>query len=398
VTPATPGEPEPEPEPGAGPGPGWAGWLDGELAAIRSRDQWRDLRLFDAAGPEGRMGPDRRPVVSFASNDYLGLSTHPTVVAAAHRALDRWGSGSGSSRLVVGTRPIHVELEAALATWKGAEAALLFPTGYAANIGLLSSLRGEGVTIFSDELNHASIVDGCRLSRAPTVVYPHLDTEELGKMLHRSTGRAVVVSETVFSMDGDVAAVERLIDCCASRQALLVLDEAHAVLGPPVPDGPELIRVGTLSKALGSLGGFVAGPRRWIDWLVNRARPFIFTTAPTPADTAAALAAVGVVQSPEGQALRARLVDHVEALRPGHGSAIVPIVLGSERQALDAARALLDHGLLVPAIRPPTVPRGTSRLRVALSSAHTDEHVTRLIHVLADLGLADLGLGRPGAP
>jgi 8-amino-7-oxononanoate synthase len=368
----------------------WRAWVDAELDQIRTSDQWRSLRSFDADGPEGRLGPTRQPVVSFAANDYLGLSAHPAVLAAAHEALDRWGSGSGSSRLIVGTRPVHAELELALAQWKGTESALLFPTGYAANIGVLSSLRGAAATVFSDELNHASIVDGCRLCRAPVVVYPHRDVDQLGKMLRQVTGPAVVVSETVFSMDGDEAPVARLIDTCAERQALLVLDEAHAVMGPDlgaIPEGVDVIRIGTLSKALGSLGGFVAATRPWIDWLVNRARPFIFTTASTPADSAAALAALRVLYSPEGHLLVGRLRSHVALLRPGHGSPIIPVILGSERRALDAASALLDAGLLVPAIRPPTVPTGTSRLRIALSAAHTDEHVARLSGVLDDLGL-----------
>jgi 8-amino-7-oxononanoate synthase len=368
----------------------WTGWRDGELARVRAGDQWRGVRTFDASGPAGRLGPSGQEVVSFASNDYLGLTAHPAAVAAAHRALDRWGTGSGSSRLVVGTRPAHTELEAALAAWKGSDAALMFPTGYAANIGVLATLRGSGATIFSDDLNHASIVDGCRLSRCPVVVYPHLDVAGLGKMLDWVPGRAVVVSETVFSMDGDRAPLESLIDVCARRQALLIVDEAHEVFGSDLPDrdgAVEIIRIGTLSKTLGSLGGFVAASRPWIEWLVNRARPFIFTTAPTPADTAAARAALDVLQSPEGASLVARLRGHVDRVRPGNPSAIVPIVLGSERRALEAAAALLERGLLVPAIRPPTVPPGTSRLRIALSAAHTDEQVNRLAEALDTLGL-----------
>jgi 8-amino-7-oxononanoate synthase len=380
----------------------WQGWLDRELATIRAADRWRSLRPFDAAGPDGYCGPDGRPVVSFASNDYLGLSTHPEVVAAAHEALDRWGTGSGSSRLVVGTKPLHVELEAALAEWKGTEAALVFPTGYAANLGVLSLLSGDDVTVFSDELNHASIIDGCRLSRGRVVVYPHCAIDELKRRLSRQTGRVVVVSETVFSMDGDAAPVGRLIDLCAERGALLVLDEAHAVLGPdlesPLPGSDlDLIRVGTLSKALGSLGGFVAGSRSWVDLLVNRARPFIFTTAPTPADTAAALAALRLVRGPEGPPLVARLAANVDRLRPGHVSAIIPLVLGSERRALDTAAALLERGLLVPAIRPPTVAPGTSRLRIAVSAVHTAAELSQLVGVLDDLGLGALASSQPAS-
>lgn len=362
----------------------WSGWLDTQLAQIRGRDQWRTCRIFDPSGADGQA------VVSFAANDYLALSSHPDVLTAGHQALDRWGAGAGSSRLVVGTRPVHAELETALADWKGTEAAVLFSTGYTANLGVLSALRGDDVTIFSDQLNHASIVDGCRLSRAQVVAYPHRDMEELGNMLRRSTGRAVVVSETVFSMDGDVAPVDRLTALCAEFEALLVLDEAHGVLGPPLgslPHDLDLILVGTLSKGLGSLGGFVAASRRWVDWLVNRARPLIFTTAPTPADTAAALAALRILRSDRGKQLASQLRAHVDLLLPGHPSPIIPVVLGSERHALDAAAALLKRGLLVPAIRPPTVPPGTSRLRIALSAGHTVAQVACLREALDSLGL-----------
>jgi 8-amino-7-oxononanoate synthase len=368
----------------------WLQWRDGALAEIGGAGQWRQPRTLDAAGPCGRLVDEGRPVVSFASNDYLGLANHPTVVAAAHDALDRWGAGTGASRLVVGSRPIHRDLESALAEWKWTEAALAFPTGYAANLGLLTTLGGQGVTICSDSLNHASIVDGCRLARADTRVFGHGDLDHLAALMSAIEGRVIVVSDSVFSMDGDTADLEGLARLCARRQALLVLDEAHAVLGPDtrgLDEEVELLRVGTLSKTLGSLGGFVAGSRRWIELLVNRARPFIFTTAPSPADAAAALAALGVVRSPEGDELRRRLDAHVQAIRPGHPSPIVPVILGEEADAVEAARALLVRGLLVPAIRPPTVPAGSSRLRVTMSAAHTTRQVEVLLDALRELGL-----------
>jgi 8-amino-7-oxononanoate synthase len=351
----------------------WAAWVDDEAARIRAAGRWRTVRTWDL---------DR--LVSFASNDYLGLTGHPAVVAAAREAAMQWGTGAGASRLVVGSRPVHDELEAALAAWKGAEAALLFPTGYAANVGVLTTFGGTGTRILSDELNHASIVDGCRLSRADVAVYRHLDLDHLGALLRAGTGRAVVVSDTVFSMDGDLAPVHELVELCAIHDALLVLDEAHAVLGPHLslpPDAP-VIRVGTLSKALGAQGGFVVGPRPYVELLVNRARPAIFSTAPAPPVAAAALAALHVVQSAEGDALLGRLRAHVERVTPGHPSPIVPVVLGEEAAAAAASQALLERGIVVPAIRPPTVPVGTSRLRVALSAAHTDEEVDRLVEAL----------------
>jgi 8-amino-7-oxononanoate synthase len=367
----------------------WARWAQAQGDETRRDGRWRVVREFDAAGPEGVLTSDGRRVVSFASNDYLGLTQHPAVKAAARDAIDRWGAGSGASRLIVGSRPVHHELEARLAEWKGAARGLVFPTGFATNLGVLSTFGGPGVTVVSDELNHASIIDGCRLSRARVEIYRHCDVEHAAKLI-ADADRAVVVTDSVFSMDGDVAPVDELADLCARHGALLVLDEAHAVLGP-VPDlhGVEALRVGTLSKTLGSVGGFVVGSPPLIDLLVNRARSFIFTTALSPADAAAALAALAIVRSAEGRELCARLRCHVDRVRRGHPSPIVPVVLGAEARALVAASALLDRGLLVPAIRPPTVAPGTSRLRVALSAAHTDAQVDALVAALAELELLD---------
>lgn len=358
----------------------WVAWAAEQNAAVRAAGRWRTPRVFDASGPAGVL--DGRRVVSFASNDYLGLTRHPAVVAAAHAAIDRWGAGSGSARLIVGSRPVHADLEAALAEWKGEEAAVVFPTGFAANLGVVTTFAGPGRRVLSDELNHASIIDGCRLSHARVEVYAHGDAEHCAKLLAASDEPTVVVTDLVFSMDGDVAPVDDLARACRDHGALLVLDEAHAVLGPDAGSDCEYLRVGTLSKTLGALGGFVAGPRACVELLVNRARSYIFTTAPTPADAAAALAAVGVVASPEGERLRARLRAVVDRVAPGHPSPIVPVVVGDERAALAVADGLLERGILVPAVRPPTVAPGTSRLRVALSAAHTDEHVDALIEGL----------------
>ena len=297
----------------------WEARIRAQLAEMVEVGRWRSPREFDALGPAGLL--DGRAVVSFASNDYLGLSAHPAVVAAAHEALERWGAGSGASPLVTGTRPIHRELEHALATWKSAEAAVCFPTGFAANLGVLCVLGGPGVRVLSDELNHASIIDGCRLSRSALAVYRHRDMGHLAELL--SSGGAaptIVVSDSVFSMDGDVAPVEELLDLCRRRGALLVLDEAHAVVGPDVPtaaavpgDGVGMmVRVGTLSKTLGSLGGFVAASRAVVDLLINRARSYIFSTAPTPSDAAAALAGLSILGSPEGAALTSRLTSLID--------------------------------------------------------------------------------------
>ena len=360
----------------------WDERIAAELEAIRRADRWRqpvDVDSVDAVA--GQVAG--AAMVSFASNDYLGLTRHPAVIAAAHAALDRWGAGTGASRLVVGSRPIHTELEARLAEWKGTEDAVLFPTGFAANLGALAAFGRADVTVLSDELNHASIIDGCRQARAQAQVYRHKDLDHLAQLLAGVDGPKLVVTDTVFSMDGDCVDLPALAQLVAEHDALLVLDEAHAVLGPDLVAedhaAAKILRIGTLSKTLGSLGGFVAGPRPYIDLLRNVARPFIFTTAPTPADTAAALAALEVVRSSEGSELVARLRGHVQRLRPGHPSPIIPVVLGEEAVALAAAAQLAQRGLLVPAIRPPTVPPGTSRLRVALSAAHDDVQIEALV-------------------
>jgi len=366
----------------------WEAWTASEARAIRNSGRWRAPRDLDTFGAVGVQASDGRPIVSFASNDYLGLTSHPAVIAAAHEALDRWGSGAGSARLIVGSRPIHGELEREIAGWKRTERSALFPTGFAANLGVLTTFGTTGVLVCSDELNHASIIDGCRLARADATVYRHRDLDHLRALLRdRGSRRALVVSDTVFSMDGDAADVDALIAVCAEEQALLVLDEAHAVLGPEVAveAEAEVLRVGTCSKTLASLGGFVAGPARYIELIENAARPYIFTTAPTPADAAAALAALRIWRSPEGGALVARLRAHVDRLRPGHPSPILPFVCGAEQRAVDAAAALLEQGLVVPAIRPPTVAPGTSRLRITMSAAHTDTHLDRLVKALVDV-------------
>jgi 8-amino-7-oxononanoate synthase len=408
----------------------WDTRIRAALDQVVEEGRWRAPREFDALGPagvlEGGPGGHGGPVVSFASNDYLGLSAHPAVIAAARSALERWGAGSGASRLVTGSRPIHGDLERELADWKGTEAAVCFPTGFAANLGVLSTLGGAGVRILSDELNHASIIDGCRLSKSALAVYRHCDMDHLaallgdggpepGPGLTPTPTPTIVVTDTVFSMDGDVAPLDHLVALCDRHDALVILDEAHAVLGPDLPTaagpgsgpgdgsggmgsrdrdglhGGTVVRVGTLSKTLGSLGGFVAGSRDVVDVIVNRARSYIFSTAPTPADAAAALAALRILRSDEGAALTGRLAALIDRVvgagfaPPGHPSPIIPVVLGSEQAALNASAALLQGGLWVPAIRPPTVPVGTSRLRVTLSAAHTDEDVSRLLQALAHL-------------
>ena len=368
--------------------PSWDDWVTGRNRAVASAGRRREVRDLDGGTPATTVSADGRPVVSFASNDYLGLTQHPTVIAAAVEATTALGTGSGAARLIVGGRPVHHALEADLAAWKGTDAALLFSTGSAANIGVLATLGDDpGTLIVSDELNHASIIDGTRLARARVEVARHTDVDHVAALLDAHDGRAFVVTDSVFSMDGDLAPVQDLAAVCADRGALLLLDEAHAVLGPDTPtlDGCATVVVGTLSKTLGSLGGFVAAPAPYVELLTSTARSFIFTTA-TPPGAAAARAALGVLRSPEGEALVAHLRDLVERLAPGHPSPVVPVLLGEEQRALAVADALLEQGLLVPAIRPPTVAPGTCRLRIALSAAHTVEQVDALAAALDDLG------------
>lgn len=357
--------------------PGWTSWAESELAALQARHRLRSLTTFD-----------EQHLVSFASNDYLGLASHPRVRAAAQSAIDRFGTSARASRLVSGTRSVHTELERAIAHWKSTDAALVFSTGYAANMGVLSALGGLDVTIFSDELNHASIIDGCRLSRSRIVVYRHLDLDHLATLLAQTRGRKVVVTETVFSMDGDRAAEGALIELCSRHAALLILDQAHSVFeDKDIADSRlPVLYVGTLSKTLAAQGGFVAGPRALIDLLINRARTFIFTTGLCPASAAAALAALEITLSAEGADLRGRLRAHIDALRPGHPSAILPVIVGTDEAAVEAAAQLRNFGIFAPAVRPPTVPAGTARIRIALSAAHTSDMVEQLRHALRRAG------------
>ena len=370
----------------------WSELIRDRNEAARSSGRWRSIRSLDSGSPATRITESAQPVVTFASNDYLGLTQHPAVIAAAADALTTYGAGSGAARLIVGSRPIHAELEHALSAWSGRDAALLFPTGFQANLGVIGALvaaagRGpDAAVVYSDELNHASIIDGIRAARADAVVYRHADVDHLRELMADRRDRpALVITDAVFSMDGDLAPLDALDEVCASPGALLVVDEAHAVLGPPTPAGAVV--VGTLSKAFGSVGGFVAADRAVIDLCVNTARSFIFTTAGAPADAAAALAAVRIVASAEGDALRSRLRDNIDVVRRGHPSPVVPVLLGSEERAVEVADALLCQGLLVPAIRPPTVAPGTCRLRVAVSAAHRTTDLVRLRDALADMGL-----------
>ncbi|HTN52914.1 MAG TPA: 8-amino-7-oxononanoate synthase [Anaeromyxobacter sp.] len=378
-------------------------WVPAELDALSARGLRRSLEpLGSAQGPVVEV--EGRTLVNLCSNDYLGLAGDPRLRRAAALAAEREGAGSGAARLVAGDLPVHRALERALAAWKGTEAALLFNSGYHANAGVPPALVGRDDAVFSDVLNHASIVDGCLLSRAELQRYAHGDAGELEALLARSKARRkLVITDAIFSMDGDAAPLRDLADACDRHGAMLYVDEAHSagVLGPTGAGLAEAeglsgrvdVHMGTLGKALGAFGAYVAGTRPLVDLLVSRARTFVFTTALPPAACGAALAALEIVRAEPER--RARLLALVARMKAGLSrlgfdvarvvSPIFPVVLGTEARALAAAKALRERGFFVRAIRPPTVPRGTSRLRVALSAGHQEGQVDTFLGALAEV-------------
>ena len=378
--------------------------LQQQLTALDAAKRRRRLRPVSLA--DGRLRDSGgRVLIDASSNDYLGLSQHPLVKARAAEWAERHGAGAPASRLVTGTRDITLAVEEKLAAFKGCEAALLFSSGFQANATVIPSLArvGAGETaIFSDALNHASIVHGCRAARAQTQVFRHNDLDHLEDMLRRHAGkpgRRLILTESVFSMDGDRADLPALLQLAERHGAALYVDEAHAsgVLGPQgrglaAECGGVDIVMGTLGKAFGAFGAYVAGSRTLIDWLVNSCPGFIYTTALPPAVLGAVDAALDLV--PGMDAERARLAQNAQHLRDilklrnydtlGSMTQIVPAVIGSEEDALAAAQKLKEAGILAVAIRPPTVPEGTSRLRLTLSSALSETDMQRLLEVVAN--------------
>ncbi len=374
--------------------------IEARLSELEALDLERQTRLV--SGPQGpHVVLDGRPVLMLCSNNYLGLADHPRVREAAAEAAMRWGVGAGASRLVSGTMTIHRRLEVRLAEFKRRESALLFGSGFLANVGVIAALARPGDVIFSDELNHASIIDGCRLSKAEVFVYDHLDVEHLAWGIAQAGDRgALIVTESVFSMDGDVAPLEDLVALAEHHQIRLMVDEAHATgaLGPQgrgalAEAGLESqadVIVGTLGKALGSYGAFVACDEVMAQYLLNAARTFIFSTAPPPPAVAGALAALELLEArPE---LVARLQANAATLRrelaeegfdvSESGAQIVPLVLGEARLAVRAAEAALSRGVFAQAIRPPTVPLMTSRLRLTVMASHRPEELQAAVRVL----------------
>jgi 8-amino-7-oxononanoate synthase len=379
-------------------------WLDDELANLESAGLRRRLLARNSAqGPTIDVG--KKTLVNFGANDYLGLAADPRLAEAGRRAIDEEGWGAGASPLITGRSASHARLEDRLANFEATEAALLFPSGFAANAGTVAALADRDDAIFADQKNHASLIDGCRLSRAETFVYRHCDCNHLAELLrdHAAFRRRLIVTDTLFSMDGDFAPLEALADLAEKHNAMLLVDEAHAT-GVFGKRGRGLceqlgveervdVRIGTLSKALGCSGGFVAGSRALIDWLVNRARPYVFSTAQPAANAAVAVAALDIVgKEPErreqvlarARSLRERL--SADGWNIGRStSQIVPIYIGEPDRTMRLADALRQRGLFVPGIRPPSVPPGESLLRISLCHGHTDEMLDQLLTALRDL-------------
>ena len=377
--------------------------LQQELDQLKAEGLYRFCRTVEAV-EGGRIRIDGRWLIHLASNSYLGFHLHPKVIAASVKATERFGAGSGSARLIGGTLALHEALEQKLAQFKQAEAALLFPTGYMANLGIIPSLVGAGDWVIGDQLNHASLVDACRLSRAEFRVYPHGDVERLKSALQQRSGRyrrTLIVTEGVFSMDGDIGPLPQIAETAHACGAWLLVDDAHGtgVLGEhgrgvlehfKMPaDG--ILQMGTLSKALGSVGGFLAGPKTVIDYLRNKARSFIYTTASTPGSLAAALEAIRLVE--EEPVWRRRLMQNAKLWSSGlremgfqlvsSDTQIVPILIGESEQTMRLAQQLFESGVYAPGIRPPTVPVGSARIRTSVTALHTEEDLREALERFA---------------
>ena len=384
--------------------------LAARLAELEKNGLYRRLRLVEGA-QDATVMFNGRQVLMLSSNNYLGLANHPALKHAAQAAIEQFGCGAGASRLISGTMELHQQLENRLAELKHTEAALAFPTGYHANVGTLSAVMAPGDTILSDELNHASIIDGCRLSRATTLVFRHNDMDHLAELLLScsGSGQRLIVVDSVFSMDGDVAPLREIVNLARRYDAWVMVDEAHAT-GVFGPHGAGLveelglsadidIQMGTLGKALGGCGAYVAGRRELIEWLVNRARSFVYTTGLPPSVAATAIAALDIVsQEPER---RQRLWDKATFLATqltalgytlgDSRSQILPVIIGDAGQTMALAAELFKHGIFAQGIRPPTVPQGTSRIRVTPMATHSQDDMQRTVQAFAVAG-KELGL------
>jgi len=380
-------------------------FLKTELDYLRNANLYRQLRWFEGS-QSPRTTVNGRDCILLSSNNYLGLTDHPDVKDAALKALARWGTGSGGSRLISGNFFLYKELEDKIAQFKNAEEVIVFSSGYLTNIGTISSLVGPEDAVISDELNHASIIDGCRLSRARVVIFGHKDMLQLEKALNETQDcrRRLVITDGVFSMDGDLAPLPEIVALAEKNDAFVMVDDAHAtgILGSQGTgtvehfnlEGKVAVQVGTLSKALASCGGYVTGKSDLINYLRNKARSFIYSTGLPPAAVGAAIAAIDLIR--EKPEIRARLFDNANFLREGltrlgftiltMESQIIPILIGDDGLTMAMDKALFERGVFVTGIRPPSVPPGTSRLRVSVMATHTREDLEEVLNIFESAG------------
>ncbi len=380
-------------------------FIDNEIARLKREGLYRELKIIEREqGAKVRI--DGREVILLSSNNYLGLASHPEIKKAAVSAIEKYGCGSGASRLISGSMELHKELEEKIASFKKKESAILFNSGYTANLGVLSSICGKGDVIFCDKLNHASIIDGCLLSGAELKRYPHKDIDVLEKFLKKSSGfkKRLIVTDGIFSMDGDIAPLKEIVLLAKKYSAILMVDDAHAtgVLGKNgrgtgeyfgLDDSIDII-MGTLSKAVGSFGGFVTGRKKLIEFLVNRARSFIYTTSLPPSVVASSIAAIDIIE--KGHDLRDLLWKNVRYLKEGlknigfdimgSESQIIPVFVGDTHRAVEMSQMLLKEGVFVQGIRPPTVPQGKSRLRVTVMATHSKADLDAVLESFKKVG------------
>ncbi|RME51464.1 MAG: glycine C-acetyltransferase [Caldilineae bacterium] len=380
-------------------------WIQDELNALKEQGLFTTIRSLGSA-QGARIVVDGEEKLNFCSNNYLGLANHPRLKEAAQKAIERWGVGPGAVRTIAGTMDLHLELERRLAAFKGVEATISFQSGFTANLATIPALVGKGDLIFSDALNHASIIDGCRLSRATIVPYRHNDVDDLRRVIaeHRPFGKALLVTDGVFSMDGDLAPLDKLVEVAEEHNLIFMVDDAHGegVVGRGgrgIVDhfglhGRVDVEIGTLSKAFGVVGGYVAGKQRIVDWLRQRGRPFLFSSAVTPADVAACIAAVDLLE--ENTDLVDKLWKNARHFKAGmqelgfdigvSETPITPVMLGDANLTQQFSRRLFEEGVFATAIAFPTVPRGKARIRVMLSAAHSPADLDEALDIFGKVG------------
>jgi len=380
-------------------------WIQDELNALKEQGLFTTIRSLGSA-QGARIVVDGEEKLNFCSNNYLGLANHPRLKEAAQKAIERWGVGPGAVRTIAGTMDLHLELERRLAAFKGVEATISFQSGFTANLATIPALVGKGDLIFSDALNHASIIDGCRLSRATIVPYKHNDVDDLRRVIaeRQPFGKALLVTDGVFSMDGDLAPLDKLVEVAEEHNLIFMVDDAHGegVVGRGgrgIVDhfglhGRVDVEIGTLSKAFGVVGGYVAGKQSIVDWLRQRGRPFLFSSAVTPADVAACIAAVDLLE--ENTELVDKLWKNARHFKTGmqkmgfdigeSQTPITPVMLGDANLTQQFSRRLFEEGVFATAIAFPTVPRGKARIRVMISAAHSPADLDEALRIFGKVG------------